>query len=119
MERRSKLLLDIKRRFAYAAHPCSPPPSSVNSAGGDDPLTWLACHLGDEVEVAVVVEQNELSLLGGRGNEEIGHLASALASGGEQPLHLARSADMIGGRLHQFEDCQVGHVLVPLGGIST
>jgi hypothetical protein len=43
-----------------------------DSPAGYDPLHWLACDLGDEVAVAVVVQQNDAFPFGNRSDEQAG-----------------------------------------------
>ena len=77
-------------------------------------LAWLAGDLGDEVEVAVVVEQGETGLFGGGGDEQIGDLASPLAAGGEEALDLAGPLDM-GGGIHPVARDAQGRAVRPAG----
>src|SRR5581483_1189040 len=88
---------------------------SVGRAGGDDPFAGLAGDGGDAVEVGVVVEHAQVTGLGGGGDQEVGHLAAALVPGGEQPLHLQCSADVVAGRLDQLEHLQGLYEAIPLG----
>src|SRR6202050_4012035 len=73
--------------------------SSVHRARGNDALARLPGDGGDSVEVAVVVHHHHACRRGGRGHEQIGHLAAALMALGEQPLHLPSTAHVLGSGL--------------------
>jgi hypothetical protein len=75
---------------------------SVHGAGWHDPLARLAGHAGDAVEVGVVVKDREVSHFGCGRDEQVGHVASALVFGKEQPLNVSRPSQVIGGRLDQL-----------------
>jgi len=70
------------------------PAGSVDAAGLYHPLARLARHVGDEVEVAVVVQQRQARLLGGGGDQEVGNLASPLTARGQDALDLAGATDV-------------------------
>jgi hypothetical protein len=78
----------------------------------------LACDLGDQVEVIIVVKQREPSRLGGSGNKQIWDLPSSLAAGCQKALDLPGTSHVIGGALDEFENRQVSHVLVPFASVA-
>src|SRR5271165_3975931 len=62
---------------------------SRDGAGGKDPFGGLAGHVGNDVEVVVIVENDQTRRFRSCGDEEIGDLgAPLLASFGEQVLYL-------------------------------
>ena len=71
------------------------PNRSIDRSALDDPLGWLSGDGGDVVEVRVVVEDRERGGLGGRGDEEIGDLASFESVGGEVALNLMRTVEVM------------------------
>ncbi len=75
------------------AHPALPQ-TSVDAAGRNDPLDRLACHLRDDVEVGVVVQDDETLLLCRSSDKEIGEffaLAGSVRQGVAAPeVHAER-----------------------------
>lgn len=64
--------------------------NSMASATGDDPLGWLACDLGDQIEVMVVVEEWHVVDGSRRGDHHVWGRHSVLAAFCEHPLNLQR-----------------------------
>jgi hypothetical protein len=56
----------------------------------------------------------KIQLFGRGGDEEIRDVAAPLAPGRQEPLDLSSPTNVIGRGVHQLEDRQIGHVLVPL-----
>lgn len=110
-------------RFPAVKCPQAPGPGdrgsrSIDRAGRYHPLAVLACHLGDQVEVRVVVKQDESLLLSRCGDEQVWNLAAPLASRGEETLHLPGALNVLRSGLDQLEHRKVGHILVPLASVA-
>lgn len=77
--------------------------ASVDTARRHHPFTRLAGNSSDQVEVPVVVEHDEAILLGGRGDQKVGHLPTAQSAGSQQPLNLAGPSQVGSVRFHKGE----------------
>lgn len=91
---------------------------SDDTSRGHCPLAALVCGLCDEVEVAVVVQDGEVELFGGSGDEQVGDLAPALAALGEQALNLERATDVRWGGRDGLEAVERDDEIVPLCGVA-
>jgi hypothetical protein len=73
----------------------------------------------DPIEVGVVVENGKAARLRGGGNQEIGHLATALVLGRKQTLNLPGPPHVLGSRLHKRKGLKGLRESIPLGGTAS
>ena len=84
---------------------------SVDAASGYDPLGSLSRDLGDEVEVVVVVQDDELLDVGDRCQDQVRDADSTmLAAADQQRLHLA--GPLLGTNRHRDREQMVQDVVV-------
>jgi hypothetical protein len=90
---RRPLLSEVGEIGKASARPNEPPTRGVECCSsmlpaGTNPLTGLACDLGDQLGVIVVVMQRESAHLGSRRNKQIWDPSSPLAARCQEALQL-------------------------------
>jgi SAM-dependent methyltransferase len=91
---------------------------SVSFSGRYNPLSALAGDIGDQVEVAVVVEHSQVEGFAGGCDEQVGDLAASLAAVRQEALDLQGAMEVSRGGLDGGEDIEGLHELIPLGGVA-
>lgn len=72
----------------------------------------------DQFEVLVVVQHGESFRFGRRSDQQVRDLSSPLTASGKQALHLLRTLDVVGGGLHDGENCERAKQSIPFIAVS-